>query len=131
MIKSEWRFWIIIKTIDVHLNKDAEFFIQDLSDDFISVSGGEIDKPDKEDVRNMFRNYFNTTQFSEYHDLQKPIIGFSNDGSPAWSIIQVKVAGMQVTGGLERDLDFTAAWITLYERQEEKWVRIAEVSNFK
>ena len=77
-------------------------------------------------------DYLNNTTFTEYRDLQEPIIGFSKDGSVAWSIVQVKVAGKRtIENGAERDLDFTCAWITLYERQGDKWLRLTEVSNFK
>jgi len=120
------------KTINAHLNKDVEFLVHDLSNNFISVSDGEINKPEKEDIRTVFEDYLSSTQFCEYLDLQEPIVGFSKDGSLAWSIVQVKVAGTrQVTDEVDQDVDFTAAWITLYERQKEKWIRIAEVSNFK
>ena len=56
----------------------------------------------------------------------------SKDGSVAWSIVQVKVAGNRtMDDGTDRDLDFTCAWITLYKLQGNEWIRLAEVSNFK
>ena len=119
-------------TIDAHLNKDVDFFVRDLSEDFVSVSGGEIRKPTAEEIRAQFGNYLNNTTFTEYRDLCEPIIGVSKGGSVAWSIVQVKVAGRRtMDDGYERDLDFVCAWITLYERQGDRWMRLAEVSNFK
>ena len=41
------------------------------------------------------------------------------------------VITLKIDNGSERKLDFTCAWITLYQRQGEKWLRLAEVSNFK
>ena len=118
--------------IDAHLNKDVDFFVQDISEDYLAVSGGEIRKPTLEETRLKFSNYLNNTVFAEYRDLCEPIIGFSKDGSLAWSIVQVKVVGRRtMDDGSERDLDFTCAWITLYERQDDKWVRLADVSTFK
>jgi hypothetical protein len=118
--------------IEAHLNSDVDFFVQNLSGDFMSVSNGEIDYPTKEEIRSNFSSYLNNTMFSEYADLREPIIGFSKDGSVAWSIVQVKVAGKRkMEDGTERDLDFTCAWITLYEREGSRWIKLAEVSNFK
>lgn len=118
--------------IDAHLNKDVDFFVQDISEDYLAVSGGEIRKPTLEETRLKFSNYLNNTVFAEYRDLCEPIIGFSKDGSLAWSIVQVKVVGRRtMDDGSERDLDFTCAWITLYGRQDDKWVRLADVSTFK
>ncbi len=119
-------------TIDAHLNKNVDFLVQNLSGDFMSVSNGEIDYPTEEEVRSKFTSYLDNTTFSEYADLREPIIGFSNDGSVAWSVVQVKVAGKsKMEDGTQRDLDFTCAWITLYEREGSRWIKLAEVSNFK
>ena len=118
--------------IDAHLNKDVDFFVQDISEDYLAVSGGEIRKPTLEETRLKFSNYLNNTVFAEYRDLCEPIIGYSKDGSLAWSIVQVKIVGRRtMDDGSERDLDFTCAWITLYERQDDKWMRLADVSTFK
>jgi hypothetical protein len=119
-------------TIEAHLNDNVDFLVQNLSGDFMSVSNGDIDYPTKEEIRSGFSSYLNNTEFSEYADLREPIIGFSKDGSVAWSTVQVKVAGKRkMEDGTERDLDFTCAWITLYEREGSRWIKLAEVSNFK
>ena len=118
--------------IEAHLNNHVDFLVQNLSDDFISVSNGEIEYPTEEELRSEFSSYLDNTTFSEYADLREPIIGFSKDGSIAWSIVQVKVAGKRkADDGSERDLDFTCAWITLYEREDGRWMKLAEVSSFK
>lgn len=119
-------------TIQAHLDADVGFLVRDLSDDFVSVSGGEIQRPTREEIESSFADYLSNTVFAEYRDLQEPIVGLSEDGSVAWSIVQVKVAGRRkVDDGQERELDFVCAWITLYRRQQDRWARIAEVSNFK
>ncbi len=118
--------------IDAHLNKDVDFFVRDLSEDYMSISHGEILKPTKEEIRVTYDSYLNNTEFTEYRDLCEPIIGFSQDGSIAWSIVQVKLAGKRtMDDGSERDMDSTWAWLTLYERQGDKWIRLLEVSNAK
>ena len=119
-------------TIDAHWKKDISFFTKDISDNYFSVGNGEIQHKPKKEITEQFTNYLNNTTFSEYRDLQEPIIGFSKDGSLAWSIVKVKIAGnRKMNDGAERELDFTCAWITLYEKQEDKWIRLGEVSSFK
>jgi hypothetical protein len=98
----------------------------------MSISRGEILKPTKDEIRATFDSYLNNTTFTEYSDLCEPIVGFSQDGSIAWSIVQVKLAGERtMDDGTERDIDSTWAWITLYERQGDRWIRLLEVSNSK
>jgi hypothetical protein len=83
-------------------------------------------------MRATFESYLNDTTFTEYRDLCKPIVGFSKDGSIAWSIVRVKLVGKRtMDDGSEMDIDSTWAWITLYERQGDKWIRLLEASNHK
>jgi len=120
------------KTIDAHWQKDVDYFTKDLANNYLFVRNGEIQRPQKDEITARMSDYLNNTTFTEYRDLQEPIIGFSKDGSLAWLIVQVKVTGERTNDdGTIRDLDFTCAWITLYDRQGGKWVRLAEVLNFK
>ena len=117
--------------IAAHWNKDVTFFNKNISEDYVSVSRGEIRQPSKDEIESNFSNYLDNTTFLEYRDLQEPIIGFSDDGSVAWSIVRVKVSGIRkMNDGTERELDFICAWITLYKRQNDKWIRLGEVSSF-
>ena len=117
--------------IDAHWEKDVDFLTQGLSEDFLSVSGGEIRRPTQEELQASTSNYLNNTTFTEYRYLREPIITLSKDGSMAWSIAQVKVAGKRKTeDGSERDIHFVCAWVTVFERRGDSWVRLAEVSSF-
>jgi hypothetical protein len=118
--------------IKAHWKKDVDFLIRDISDEYLSVSNGEIHNQTVEEIKNSFTSYLNNSDFSEYKDLREPIIGFSKDGSLAWAIFQIKVTGKhQMTDGSEGDLDFTCAWMTLFERQDDRWIRLTDVSTFK
>jgi len=120
------------KFIAAHLEKNVDFFVQDLAEDYLFVARGEISHPTTEEIRSDMSDYLNNTKFSEYRDTQEPIIGFSKDGSLGWSIVRVKVAGKRtMEDGSERDTDFICAWITLFERQGDRWIRLGEVSSFK
>jgi len=120
------------KTIDAHLNKDAEFFIKDISDDYMQVHNGEFLYPQKDDILKMFKHYLSSTEFSVYKDVAEPIVRVADDGSLGWTIVQVRVVGEQKseTDSIHK-LDYTFAWITLYEREDDKWIRLGEVDNFK
>lgn len=118
--------------IDAHLSKNVGWFTNNIADDYFSVSRGEISYPSQEEISGRFTNYLDNTEFSEYHDLQKPIVRFSKDGSLAYLIVQVKVSGNQKTeADISESFDTTWAWITLYEKENDKWIRLGEVSNYK
>jgi hypothetical protein len=118
--------------IEAHWNKDVDFFGRGLSEKYISVGSGEISAPTAEETVERFSNYLGPTTFSEYRDLREPIVSFSQDGSMAWAVFQVKVAGKRaLDDGTQRDVDFTCAWMTVYQRQGDGWMRLADASTFK
>lgn len=120
------------QTNAAHGRKDVGFFIKDISDDYFSVGHGEIRRPSKEEITSQFASYLNNTSFTEYRDLETPITGFSKDGTLAWLVGKIKVAGKQTAeNGVVRDMEFVCAWVTLYERKGDRWIRLGEVSSFK
>ncbi|MCA9988669.1 MAG: nuclear transport factor 2 family protein [Anaerolineales bacterium] len=118
--------------IQAHLDKDVDFFLQDIAPDYLSVGRGDIRRPTADAIRTQFSSYLGNTDFSEYADLSEPIVGISADGSMGWLIAQVKVSGQQQVGdGSVQPLDFVSAWLMLYERRDDRWVRLADVSTFR
>jgi hypothetical protein len=116
--------------VQAHINKDVDFFTRDLAPAYFSVSNGEIRHPTMNAISSQFSNYLNNTEFEEYTDLEEPLIGFSKDGSLAWSIVKVKVAGRRAfEQDSVRSFNDTWAWITLYKREGGKWLRMGEVSS--
>jgi hypothetical protein len=119
-----------LASIEAHLNKDVDFFTRDVADDYVVVSNADVFHPTEEQTKAQFSNYLNRTDFTEYRDLRDPIIGFSDDGSVAWSIVQVKVAGVQTSDdGQQQFVNFKSAWINLFKRDSNRWIRITNVSN--
>ena len=120
------------KNIQAHHEKDVEFIIDDLGKGFFVMSQGDINYPSKEDQREQFTKYLNNTTFSEYTSLMEPEIDFSDDGSVAWGKYRVKVKGETVNeDGSKTSLDFECAWLWLFRRIDNKWMRIGEASTWK
>jgi hypothetical protein len=111
------------------MEKDVETLMDGVSENFISVNNGRINYPSLKDMRNSFTNYFDNTEFLSYIDLNEPIIGFSDDAKTTWSIVRVKVQGKSKKENSIQDMDFVCAWITLYRRENQEWVRFIEVSS--
>ena len=119
------------ETIDAHLKKDVDFFVKNISDDYFSVSQGELNHPTKEEITAKFTSYLGSTDFLEYRDLIDPIIRVSDDGSLGWSIVSVKILAVREIEGKKYDIDNIWTWITLYERKNNIWIRMGEVSSLK
>jgi hypothetical protein len=95
--------------IVAHVENRPEFLVQDLSEDYVNVSRGELLRPAKEEVLAMFTDYLGHTSFSEYRMPEEPRIGFSDDGSVAWSIFRLKVAGTRASSS-ETEAHFDDTW---------------------
>ena len=118
--------------LQAHLEQDAAFFVQDIAEDYLSVSRGNVQQPSKTAVRAQFERYLSGITFAQYEDVQPPQIGFSADGSLAWLIAQVQAVGQQKTAvGDVADVRFVSAWLMLFENRDGKWIRIADASTFK
>jgi hypothetical protein len=115
--------------IQAHLDKDAVALAAPTADDYVAVSRGEVIPISASEVEAMLAPYLAETDFSHYDDVAEPIVGISDDGSLAWSIVQVRVAGTR-TGddGVEHSFDTVWAWLTLYRRAGDDWQRITDVS---
>ncbi len=115
--------------IQAHLDKDARFIAEPTSPDYLFVANGLVEKQSASQMEEMLAEYLDSTEFSEYRDVADPIIGFSDDGSVAWAIVQVRVAGKQSgPSGSSREFDTVWAWISIYHRSGERWMRITDVS---
>ena len=115
------------KNIQAHWDKDVEFIIEDLGEGFFSMSEAEITYPTKEDQRTRFTEYLNSTTFTEYTSLSEPEIGFSDDGSIAWGNFKVKVSGIRG----DSEFNYDCAWLWVFKRISDRWMRIGEVSTWK
>jgi hypothetical protein len=115
--------------IQAHLDKDAAFLARPTSPEYLSVSDGQVQQMDAKEMEGMLSEYLTTTAFSEYRDVADPIIGVSRDGSLAWAIVQMRVAGTRsMPDRSSRAFDTLWAWITLYRRTGDQWLRIVDVS---
>lgn len=115
--------------IQAHWDKDAAALASPTADGYLAVAVGEVRAMSAADVETMLGPYLEETEFSHYEDVADPIVGFSDDGSLAWTIVQVRVAGSR-TGdeGVRRSFDTRWAWLTLYRRVGNGWQRIVDVS---
>ncbi len=115
-----------------HRESDVELLLEDEGADYVVANRGEITRPTLQQRRERLGPYLRATRFSEYRDLVEPVVGVSDDATSGWVVVQVFARGRQASaGGEELPIEFTSAWIELYEKRGGKWLRTGNVSNFK
>jgi len=118
--------------IDAHATSDVELLLRDESDDYVVANRGEITTPNKAARRARLGAYLGSTRFAVYRDEVAPVARVSEDETLGWVIVQAYARGEQRgDSGQTTPVEFTSAWIELYEKRDGRWLRTGNVSNFK
>ena len=117
--------------LQAHRETNVEMLMEDAALDYTLVTAGEILHPSFQERLDRFSEYFSITSFDRYEDSLPPIVKVSPDGNLGWVIARVSASAVQDVNGSMEQLDFTSAWIELYEKRDGQWVQIGNVSNFK
>lgn len=105
-----------------HFGKDSVSFANQLSDEFISVSKGEIRKPTRQETVSRYHGYFSSVEFLAWDDVREPIIRFSEDGTLAYTIVE-KIVKLTYDGedGMPIEDETHFAWTAIYRKYGEQW----------
>ncbi len=117
---------------EAHFKTDVDLLQERAPDEFITVNEGKIDRIKKAEERKHFTEYFRAAKYYEWDDVEEPIIRIAKDASMAWMITRVRVRRVQKgAAGEEQERKFIYAGIMTYEKEGEKWKRVANVSTFE
>jgi hypothetical protein len=116
------------QVLAAHLGSDVDALLAGQADDFLLVNRGEISSPSREQQKEFLGPYLAATRFEFYRDAATPVVKVSRDGSLGWVAAKVEARG--TTEGSDKPLEFTVAWIELYERRGGKWISIGNASSF-
>jgi hypothetical protein len=118
--------------MQAHRDGDVEALLADESADYVVASRGEISRPTLAERRGFLGPYLAQTKFEEYRDLVEPVVRVSADGAAGWVVVSVYARGARThPDGERRPIEFTSAWIELYEKRDGRWLRTGNVSNFR
>lgn len=115
------------KALRAHREQSIAVLLEDEVEDYVVASRGEIFIPSKQKREESMGPYLRSTKFESYVDTREPIVKVSDDGTLGWVIVRISARGVQEGEPLE----FTSAWIELYEKRNGRWWRVGNVSNFK
>lgn len=121
------------KDRQAHFETNPELLVSNHPDTgFISVRNGTIGQISKDDLKKVFENNFKSAKYYEWDDLEPPIIRISGDGNMAWMIVRLRVRRTKTdAAGKDKEEKFIYSGIMTYEKRNEKWIKIANVSTFQ
>jgi hypothetical protein len=118
------------EVIRAHVERQVDLWMSLESENYISVNRGEVTFPGFSERREQRSAYLQGASFSTYRDLREPIVRISEDGSLGWLIAEVEIVGTvpDQDNGRSSFHDIWA-WIELYEKTDQDWRLIGNVSN--
>lgn len=120
------------KVLRAHLESDVALLLEDEAAEYVVAGRGQITTPSLVERRARLAPYLERTAFHSYRDLVPPLVTLSADGTLGWVVVQVEARGVQKThGAAAQPVEFVSAWIELYRKQDGRWYRVGNVSNFK
>jgi hypothetical protein len=115
-----------------HFNRDVDFIVAGMGEEFTTVHEGNIRVMSREDVRKQFTEYFRGAEFSAWDDVEPPIIRISPDGKTGWMIVRVRIAYTKANAdGARSKEDTVMAWMSAYEKHDGKWLLVANATTSK
>ena len=105
-----------------HLNKMAEELVGLQTDDFTSISAGEIYKPTRTEGIAMFSDYFSAVDFESWDDITEPVIKFSDDFTVAYVTVKKNVViRFKDENGRDTTESTEFAWVSIYKKVNNLW----------
>ena len=117
------------KDRQAHFLTDVEAALASIHEPHIYVRNGEIQHLSRSDMEKTFREYFRDTTFLEWNDMEEPIVNVSADGTMGWMVERLKVR--RIIKGEKEERQFVYAGITVYEKRDGSWLKVANASTFE
>jgi len=133
VLTEEQRLLRIHRTImDDHFWGNMDRMNARNGDSLVIVNEGEVYNVRGEESKARMNRMIGNRDYTVYDDLIRPQIKISQDGTLAWVIVKVLAKGIRYDEekNPKGPLEFTSAWIELYEKTDGEWRMIGNVSNF-
>ena len=100
----------------------------DLSNEtIISADKGRRAERDNSSMRERFTGLFGTLNYTEYYDLQQPVVEIAASGDLGWVIVNVRSVGKQLSN--DQTFDYEWAWIMLVRKVDGRWLHTGGASS--
>jgi len=113
-----------------HFATDVQAAISFFDNSYVYVRDGSIQRLSPADLEPIYTDYFRGATFHEWDDLEPPIIHVSDDGSMAWMIRRFRIRFTKQEGGQATEHTSIYAGMTIYEKKEGRWLRVANTTTF-
>jgi ketosteroid isomerase-like protein len=115
------------KLLAAHCLGDAEMMAELSNETIISADKGQRTERDNSSMRERFTGLFGMLNYTEYHDLQQPVVEIAASGDLGWVIVNVRSVGKQLSN--DQAFDYEWAWIMLVRKVDGRWLHTGGASS--
>ncbi len=115
------------KLLAAHCLGDAEMMAHLSNETIISADRGRRTEHDNSSMRERFTDLFKMLDYTEYHDLQLPVVEIAASGDLGWVIVNVRSVGEQL--GTDQVFDYEWAWVMLIRKIDGRWLHTGGASS--
>ena len=115
------------KLLTAHCLGDANMMADLSNETIISADNGRRSERDNTSMRERFTGLFEMLDYTEYHDLQQPIVEIAASGDLGWVIVNVRSVGKQISN--DQVFDYEWAWIMLVRKVDGRWLHTGGASS--
>ena len=123
--------------LDIHksiltafLKGDTDLLYRNVDSMYFNIANGSIEWKKRNISKKEMSQLFNEIHYSIYEDIKPPHVKVSQDGSLGWVLANVRIQGKaKVSSTPVQHISMSAAWIELYEKQDDKWVYLGSANS--
>jgi hypothetical protein len=106
------------------IEADAELIAPHIGERELAISDGRVREETFDEWRERFGGALRAATFERWDDLEPPRCGVSADGTMAWLVEVVEMAGSR--GG--KSFQSRSARLTVFEKRDGRWRRVVNAS---
>lgn len=115
------------KLLAAHCLGDADMMANLSAPNVIVASRGELLETSPAETRERFTSVFQRVDYTEYHDLEMPVVEISSAGDLGWIAVNVRAAGESIETG--EPFDDQWAWVMMVRKINDVWLHAGNASN--
>ena len=115
------------KLLAAHCLGDADMMADLSNETIISADRGRRAEHDNNSMRERFTGLFGMLDYTEYHDLQQPVVEIAASGDIGWVIVNVRSVGNQISN--DQPFDYEWAWVMLVRKVDGRWLHTGGASS--
>lgn len=115
------------RLLAAHCTADADMLADLSAPQVVVASRGELLTTTPDETRERFASVFGRVRYTNYVDIQEPVIEVAENGDLGWAAVNVRAVGQHIESGTAFDDQW--AWVMMLKKIDGRWLHAGNASN--